>query len=364
LLLIGSSFNYLTRVKSVVQEKCDLYRKRITKYWHSHSGDWHWLIEQPKDLATINRTLWKASVPSFSFYFMLGLSGLVATLGLLANSVAIIIGAMIIAPLMGPIIGIAYAMVMANRRLLRRSSLTIFKGIILTIVTSWLAAEMVGLTSINSEILSRTNPTLLDLAIALAAGAAGAFANSRRRIADALPGVAIAVALVPPLSVVGIGLANNRQDLILGSFLLFLTNLIGIIFSGGVVFLCQSYGSIEKAKQGLLVSVLALLLLGIPLGISLEQLLVQENVRQSVNTLIRTQTVTFSETDIRSIKVRSQQEVIFIEIEVAAPLGSISENQVNLVRDFISRELQEPVRLKVRVIPVSVIEAMVKPPRE
>lgn len=357
MLLISSSFNYLTRLKTLLQKKITIYRKRVVKYWHAHSGDWHWLIEQPKDIATINRNLWQASVPSFDFYFMLGLSGIIATMGLLANSVAIIIGAMIIAPLMGPIIGIAYAMVVANRRLLRRSTLTVFKGIIITVLTAWGAAAMVGLSNIDSEILSRINPTLVDLAIALAAGAAGAFANSRHSIADALPGVAIAVALVPPLSVVGIGLANSRQDLIVGAFLLFLTNLIGIIFSGGVVFLCQSYGSIEKAKQGLLVSILALLLLGIPLGFSLEQLLVKENVRRSVDTLIRRDTVTFSRTDIRSIKVNSDTEVIFVEIEVAAPLGSISENQVKLVRDFISRELKEPVRLKVRIIPINVLEA-------
>ncbi len=357
MLLVSSSFNYLARLKSVIQRKYAVYKECLVEYWHAHSGDWNWLIEQPKDIATINRNLWIASVPSFSFYFMLGLSGLIATMGLLANSVAIIIGAMIIAPLMGPIIGIAYSMVVANRRLLRRSSLTLLKGVILTVATSWGAASMVGLTNINSEILARTNPTLLDLGIALAAGAAGAFANSRHRIADALPGVAIAVALVPPLSVVGISLANGQQELLTGALLLFLTNLIGIIFSGGLVFICQSYGSIEKARQGLAISILALFLLGVPLGFSLERLLVQESVRRSVNSLIRRRSVTFSRTDIRSIKVNSQKDFVFVQIEVAAPLESISENQVKLVRNFISRELKKPVRLRVRVIPVNLLEA-------
>ncbi|MDJ0719781.1 MAG: TIGR00341 family protein [Prochloraceae cyanobacterium] len=357
MLLISSSFNYLVRLKSLIQKKYTIFKKHLIEYWHAHSGDWHWLIEKPKDIATINRNLWRTSFPSFGFYFMLGLSGLIATMGLLANSVAIIIGAMIIAPLMGPIIGIAYSMVVANRRLLRRSSLTVFKGIILTVVTSWVAASILGLTNINSEILSRTNPTLLDLGIALAAGAAGAFAHSRHSIADALPGVAIAVALVPPLSVVGIGLASGQQELIVGAFLLFLTNLTGIVFSGGVVFLFQSYGSIEKARQGLIISILALLLLGVPLGFSLEQLLVKERVRRSVDTLIRHRTVTFSRADIRSIKVNSGEDIIFVKIEVAAPLDSISENQVQLVRNFISRELKEPVRLKVRVIPIKVLDA-------
>jgi uncharacterized hydrophobic protein (TIGR00271 family) len=96
---------------------------------------------------------------------------------------------------------------------------------------------LIGLKTVDSEILSRTNPTLIDFGIAMAAGMAGAFANSRRSISSALPGVAIAVALVPPLSVVGIGLSLGQQEITVGSSLLFCTNLICIIFFGGLVFL-------------------------------------------------------------------------------------------------------------------------------
>jgi len=96
--------------------------------------------------------------------------------------------------------------------------------------------------TLNDEITSRTSPNFIDLIIALAAGAAGAFAKTRREVADALPGVAIAVALVPPLSVIGIGLALASNTLAVGSTVIFITNLVGIIFSGLIIFIWQEYG--------------------------------------------------------------------------------------------------------------------------
>ncbi|MDY6782910.1 MAG: TIGR00341 family protein [Cyanobacteriota bacterium] len=333
------------------------------KFWNQHSGDWHWLEDKQRSIASINRHLWRLSVPSPSFHFLLALSGVIATLGLLANSVAVIIGAMIVAPLMGPIIGIAYAMVVGNRRLLRRSLLTLSTGTILTISISLVTAYLVGLKTLSPEILARVNPTSIDLGVALAAGAAGAFANSRRHIADALPGVAIAVALVPPLSVVGIGLALGEGRVATGAMLLFVTNLTGIVFSGGVVFLFQRYGTLAKAKRGLLVSVALLSILGLPLGFSLRRLLIRENVRRSVGELIRRRTVTFSETDVRAVRASPQPEGegLQVELEVAAPPGSISNHQVHLVRDFLARELKVAIALEVQVVPVEVLQAPANP---
>ncbi|MEM7713013.1 MAG: TIGR00341 family protein [Cyanobacteria bacterium P01_A01_bin.68] len=340
-------------------QKFIYYRiKRVSEYWNTHSGNWHWLEEKTMPIASINRHIWRISVPSFSFHFLLGISSLIATLGLLANSVAVIIGAMIIAPLMGPIIGIAYAMAMGNRRLLRRSMLTILTGVTLTIFIAYLSTLTAGWKSVGTEISSRANPTLLDLGLALAAGSAGAFANSRRRIADALPGVAIAVALVPPLSVIGIGLGLGRESLSVGASLLFLTNLIGIVFSGGVVFLWQNYGSIRKAKRGLFISIIILALLALPLGFSLNRLLIQQQVRQSVLQLVNRKTITFSSRDVRSISVQPIKGKLFVELEVSAPLGSISKYQVDLVKEFLEKELQEDILFKVRVVPVDVFESV------
>lgn len=336
-------------------------KRQLVQFWNQNSGDWHWLAEKPVPIASLNRSLWKTSVPSFQFYFLLGLSAVISTLGLLAGSAATIIGAMIIAPLIGPITGIAYSMVMANRRLLRRSFFTLLTGVLMTLFISIAIAYLVGLRTLNSEIMARVNPTLMDLGVALAAGAAGTFARSRRSIADALPGVAIAVALVPPLSVIGIGLANNELRVATGAAVLFLTNLTGIIFSGGLILLFQRYGSLERARSGLAISIVTLAFLGLPLGLSLNNLLLRENVRRTVSELIRNQTLTFSQTDIRAVRVQPQGNNLFVELEVATPWDSISEHQVDLVRDFLEQKLEASVDLNVQVIPVNVFRSPASP---
>lgn len=323
--------------------------------WYQDNGNWHWIKEKATPVASLNRSLWRLSVPSFSFHFMLGLSAIIATLGLLANSVAIIIGAMIIAPLMGPIVGMAYSVAMGNRKLLRRSSLTVLKGIILTILASWLTASVIGLETVESEILSRTNPTLIDFGIAMAAGMAGAFANTRRSISDAIPGVAIAVALVPPLSVVGIGLSLGQEEIATGSLLLFVTNLTCIIFFGGLVFLFQSYGNIDRAKHGLALSTAVMFFLGIPLTLSMRDLIIKKNVTSQISDLIVSETATFADADINLITVIPQQDYLQVGIEVAAPLDSISQDDITRLRKILSQKINQPIDLRVEVIPMRVL---------
>ena len=325
--------------------------RKLGRVWSVNQGEWHWLAQKPLPLKMLNRSLWRTAEPSFNYYVMLLLSGVIAALGLLAGSTAAIIGAMIVAPLMGPIVGMAFAITMGNRRLLKRAGLSVLTGAALTILTAYSICQIVGISTLNPEILERTRPTLIDLAIGLAAGAAGSFAKTRREVADALPGVAIAVALVPPLSVIGIGLAFGSREVFVGSTLLFLTNLAGIILSGGLIFIWQDYGSMKRAKRGLTASSAMVLVLGIPLGFSMRDLIVEERARTLVGRLIR-ETETFSEADIRRLTVDTQRENLKLDIEVAAPEGAISNNQVDLVHAFIERELERPVELDVIVLEV------------
>jgi len=127
-ILLTYNPRYFVRLKYFFRK---VTRKlHLKKLWEQDNGNWHWLKEKPTPIASLNRSIWRLSVPSFSFHFMLSLSAIIATLGLLANSAAVIIGAMIVAPLMGPIVGMAYSTAMGNRKLLRRSSFTVFKGIL------------------------------------------------------------------------------------------------------------------------------------------------------------------------------------------------------------------------------------------
>lgn len=328
-------------------------RREIRKFWESNSGEWQWLASKPASITSLNRILWRESVPSLSFFVMLTLSGVISTLGLLSGSTATVIGAMIIAPLMGPIIGIAYAVTVANRRLMKRAGLTLLFATLSTVVCATLLCQLTGLRSLTEEITLRTEPTLIDLFIAIAAGAAGAFAKSRKHIADAFPGVAIAVALVPPLSAIGIGIALLNPTVWQGATLLFITNLLGIIFSGSIVFLWQGYGSVERAQGGLMLSLVMLLVLGIPLGLSLNNLLVQANMRQEIWYLTRNEMPVLANLEVQSLSVlRNRNGSLDVEMNIVAPMNTISEVQVQQSQAFLEEHLERQVNLTMQVTPM------------
>jgi uncharacterized hydrophobic protein (TIGR00271 family) len=173
------------------------------------------------------------------FFSLLILAAGIATYGLLADSVATVIGAMIVAPLMLPIMGLAFSVSLGDRRSILSSLLISLLGIGTAIAVGYLLTWGIRGTinpESNTQIMTRTAPRLIDLAAALATGLAGAFATGRKDVSDTLPGVAIAISLVPPLANVGILLAVGRPDLADGSLLLFVTNYLAILLTGSFMF--------------------------------------------------------------------------------------------------------------------------------
>ncbi len=345
--------------------------------WQSLIQDWQVLREVPIPASELNQTFLQLSLPAWNFYLLLALASAIATFGLLTNSAATIIGAMIIAPLMNPIISLAYALVVLSPRLLERAIFTLLTGVILVIVIGYGTTEVLGLKVVASEILGRTQPNSLDLGVAVAAGAAAAFANTRRSIANALPGVAIAVALVPPLSVVGIGLCLGElgtqiaasqgveSNIAAGSFLLFATNLAGIIFSGSLVFLLQKYGSLKKAMIGLIVALLGLLILFQPLGYSLKKLYFTSNVMRVLFELRQNQPEFFSGTiRFRSLNTRYlEEDLIDIkgEIEVSSKDMTNIQERIDVVSQEVSKAFNRPVEVDVNVFPYQQFKSQSQP---
>src|SRR5919112_2822800 len=172
------------------------------------------------------------------FWILITLASTIAAAGVAADSTATVIGAMIVAPLMTPILGTMLSVVLADRRNLLRSLLLIAGGALVAIAIGWLSGLLVVnevVAETNSQVASRVHPRLVDLLGALATGAVGSVALVRRDISDTLPGVAIAISLVPPLGVVGFTLEAGKPDQALGAFLLFLTNVAAILGSGTLV---------------------------------------------------------------------------------------------------------------------------------
>jgi len=172
-----------------------------------------------------------------SYLLLIVFSCLVALLGLLVNSVAVVIGAMLISPLMGPIFTAALSFSLGDLRLARKALQMIVVSIILSVLVSAIFTFLSPLKAPTQEILSRTRPNIYDLLIAAFAGAAGAYALCTRvSYLFVTTGVAVATAVIPPLSVVGYGIGTGQAAIALGGFLLFFTNLVAIVISSDIVF--------------------------------------------------------------------------------------------------------------------------------
>jgi uncharacterized hydrophobic protein (TIGR00271 family) len=182
------------------------------------------------------------------YWLLLLLSAVIATAGVVSDSTATVIGAMIIAPLMTPILGIVLGVVTADRANLGRCLLLLVTGAAAVVALSWLLGYLVPyhvLAATNSQVAARVTPRLVDLAAALATGSVGSIALTRPDVSDTLPGVAIAISLVPPLAVAGLTLQSGAPGECLGALLLFVTNVAAILASGIVVMALYRVGRVS-----------------------------------------------------------------------------------------------------------------------
>jgi uncharacterized hydrophobic protein (TIGR00271 family) len=229
------------------------------------------------------------------FAFMLGLSVVIAGKGLAADSAAVVIGAMLIAPLMTPVLAVAACLSMGWIRLGLRSAFTVVLASMASIALAWLLSRLVPNGGLTGEELARTGPALTDLLVALAAGLAGGYATVRTDVSSSLPGVAVAVALVPPLATVGITLQNGRTDLAKGALLLYVVNLLAIVLAGMAVFIATGFVPSRRLTQfrgrvGLAVvaTFIALVVAAAPLAAATDSAISRARTTQRVNTVATT----------------------------------------------------------------------------
>lgn len=208
---------------------------REREWWHRH------LDPQERHRVMADLAISKTPYWAYRFTIMLTLSVVVAVMGLAADSAAVVIGAMLLAPLMGPVLATAATMSMA---LFRKSFWSLVKVLAATtwcIALSYVLSMAISDDHLATEVLARTSPDLKDLVVALAAGAAGSYATVRKDASASLPGVAVAVALVPPLATVGIMLEAGQSAAARGALLLYVTNLAAIILASVVVFIVTGF---------------------------------------------------------------------------------------------------------------------------
>lgn len=239
-----------------------------------------------------------------AYMLMCGLSAGIAALGLLQSSTAVVIGAMLISPLMGPIASMGFGFASFDGRQIRASVKVITVGAAIGILTGILLTWLSPINYATPEIIARTEPTLLDLAVAIFSGIAGAYATVQQKGATAI-GVAIATALMPPLATVGYGLGVGNPTFALGAFLLFLTNLAAIAFSFALVArlsgAARPISNVEVTPRYLIAGVSAFMVLATPLGVTLYRVTAEAKAQATVRRLL------LEELDLRSVNIAQLQ---------------------------------------------------------
>src|SRR6056297_3077286 len=230
-----------SKVPSVVEEagqddpSLGVLRERRRRWWHRH------LASEERQRVMTELAIRRPDHGSFRFAVMITLSVIVAVMGMSANSAAVVIGAMLLAPMMQPVLATAACIAMA----LFGKAFQAFGIVLFATVGSIVLAYVLSALFVNgelpNEVTSRTAPDIRDLVVALAAGTAGAYATVRKDVSSSLPGVAVAVALVPPLGAVGITLEDGSGTLARGALLLYVTNLAAIVLAASIVFVVTGF---------------------------------------------------------------------------------------------------------------------------
>ncbi|KJH69703.1 hypothetical protein UH38_22525 [Aliterella atlantica CENA595] len=292
----------------------------------------------------MRRGLLEESTISITYLVLILGSCVIATLGLLSNSAAVIIGAMIIAPLMLPIRGVAFGALEGNVILFRKGSIAILVGTFLAIALAFFIGYLVSLPVFGSEIISRSAPTLLDLGIAIAAGGISGFAKVQPKISESVAGTAIAVALMPPICVVGLGLAHANWGLSLGATLLYLTNLLGITLSCMLTFLITGCTSVRRARKALLWTLAFTSILIVPLSAGLFRLIRQSQLEASVRQALLNRTFTLQRMVLLNSDVNwfSNPPQVRLSVRSKEP---VTPRQVMLLEEFLEKEIGQKFTL-------------------
>ena len=330
------------------------WRTRMFKWWRAQMRG-----VDIKRRGTVAAQLREGARPDFDYFLMVLLSSVIATLGLLINSGATVIGAMLVAPLMTPILGLGLASLNGDRVLLRDATSALLRGALVAIATALVLTlinrplPFAPLQQLPHEVLARTRPGPIDLAIALAGGAAAAFAWALPAVSPSLPGVAIATALMPPLDVVGIGIGLGRWNVAGGAFLLFLTNAIAIAFASMVVFYILDFGetkvfqihSLRDLPGVLRVSGMVVLLLSLPLAY-LSARFVHQAAQTALIDRVAEEEVTRADAMLTGIAFDDRGGALHLELQVRTQ-HTLNYEEVRALQGRIAARLGQPVSIVV-----------------
>lgn len=323
---------------------------------------------EPEETIAVYRNLREGARGNVNYYVLIVLSAIIAALGLLSNSAAVIIGAMLVAPFMTPILALSLGIVLGEPRMLSRGIESTIKGVGAAIVLAAFTALLFPAPEMTPEILARTHPTLLDLAVALASGAAGAYALARKEVAAALPGVAIAAALMPPVCAIGIGVAGGRGAVVGGATLLFVTNLTAIALAAASVFLLlgirpkpRDTERREWLRRGLAMSLVLLVLIAALLAGLMFQAGRSVSQQELIRSVLTEHLEQTGSAHLLSLDMAEREgDRWHIQATIQAP--ALPDNDhVQAMSQALAEAVHRPVVLKFRVILTAEVDATAQP---
>ena len=282
------------------------------------------------------KNLREESKLSQNFMVLLILATMIATFGLFINSSSVIIGAMLLAPLMQPIVSLSMGVLRQDTSLEINGAKTIVIGVFAVLTTAAIIALFTPIERLTSEMAGRLSPTILDLFVAIVSGAAAAYAKSNEKILGSLAGVAIAVALVPPIAVAGIGLGWADWHMFSTAFLLFITNLVGIVLSAAFMFVLLGFSPLHVAKKGILIWMTIVAVVAIPLYSSFGTMKEDIAIQKTLSNLAFT--VGTHDVKLTQIELLHRAKIDEIRCEVIAT-GILSKEEKVLLKEAILQSI-------------------------
>lgn len=316
------------------KESADYLGKAMPLFTHASQEQYTSLFSNLREEGKVNSV----------YIILLILSTLLATLGLFVNSASVVIGAMLLAPLMQPIVSLSMGVLRQDSALEINGAKSIFWGVSAVLATAALLALLMPIERLTAEMAGRLSPTILDLFIAIVSGVAAAYVKSNEKILSSLAGVAIAVALVPPIAVAGIGLGWGDLHMFMMAFLLFVTNLVGIVIAAGVTFMVLGYSPLRVARKGLMTWTLIVALVSLPLYNAFNQIEEDIQIQRTLSNLtfdLKQHTVKL--THVRLIHRPEKDE---IRTEVIAS-GILSQKEKLILKETILKSLDKEAEVVV-----------------
>lgn len=310
------------------EESTSYLSKSIPLFTHASKAQYASLFTSLREESKINQ----------NFMILLFLATMIATFGLFINSSSVIIGAMLLAPLMQPIVSLSMGVLRQDVTLEIDGAKTIAIGVFSVLATAAIIAVLIPIEQLTSEMSGRLSPTILDLFVAIASGIAAAYAKSNEKILGSLAGVSIAVALVPPIAVAGIGIGWGEWHMFSTAFLLFVTNLVGIVLAAAFTFAMLGFSPLHLAKKGIMTWLVIVVLVSMPLYSAFTQMkedIATQKILSNVSFSLETHHVKL--THIRLVHKKKKDE---LHCDVLSS-GLLSKSEKIVLKEKISKRLSK-----------------------